>query len=396
MLERYIVAQTLATYLSSCLTKYISELTQLCEIDSKTFHTAGINQMADWVCNWVRPHHWQVRKWLDEETGNSIMVTVRGGNPNGLRVLLATHLDTMFPRTAFEQLSLRRDGDHLICPGVAANKSGLLSGLYAMESLENLELLEPFGCISLFCGSDEEDEEHGMNSSTALLRELAPNYDVSFVLEAGCENGDIIGGRKGCGQFILDNRSQTLNANDVTPSISENSIMALVRQIIALQQLNGMQAGISVNVGVVQGEASPFYEIASARAEIAAWVTSSKEKEAVSTAITHIASIPFIFGITTTLKCDWRFAPVEETPENRALAILAKTCARELNFDVAITRVRGLSYANILAGLGLPILDGLGPSGGYLHTPYEYINVSSIMPRIALLVLLMVLKARQM
>ena len=46
-------------------------------------------------------------------------------------------------------------------------------------------------------------------------------------------------------------------------------------------------------------------------------------------------------------------------------------------------------YAQHLADMGLPVLDGLAPIGGLDHSPREYILISSIVPRTALLALLM-------
>ena len=71
-----------------------------------------------------------------------------------------------------------------------------------------------------------------------------------------------------------------------------------------------------------------------------------------------------------------------------ALADLAVRCAAELGFETAAASTGGLSYANLLAALGLPVLDGLGPIGGLDHSPNEYILVDSIVPRTALLALL--------
>jgi glutamate carboxypeptidase len=77
------------------------------------------------------------------------------------------------------------------------------------------------------------------------------------------------------------------------------------------------------------------------------------------------------------------------TPQIVALAGLADACAQELGFSVHAASTGGVSYANYLASLGLPALDGLGPIGGLDHSPDEYILVSSIVPRTALLALLM-------
>lgn len=55
----------------------------------------------------------------------------------------------------------------------------------------------------------------------------------------------------------------------------------------------------------------------------------------------------------------------------------------------------GGSYANPLSSLGLALLDGLGPVGGKLHSPDEYIMIPSIVPRIALVALLMLRSVAQ-
>ena len=50
----------------------------------------------------------------------------------------------------------------------------------------------------------------------------------------------------------------------------------------------------------------------------------------------------------------------------------------------------GASDANTTAGMGVPTLDGLGPIGGMDHSPQEYLEVASIVPRTTLLAALIV------
>jgi len=45
----------------------------------------------------------------------------------------------------------------------------------------------------------------------------------------------------------------------------------------------------------------------------------------------------------------------------------------------------GASDANPVAGLGVPTLDGLGPIGGADHSPGEWLDLGSVVPRMALL-----------
>jgi glutamate carboxypeptidase len=41
--------------------------------------------------------------------------------------------------------------------------------------------------------------------------------------------------------------------------------------------------------------------------------------------------------------------------------------------------------ANLIAGTGTPCLDGLGPIGGADHTPEEWLDLTTVHERVALL-----------
>jgi glutamate carboxypeptidase len=64
---------------------------------------------------------------------------------------------------------------------------------------------------------------------------------------------------------------------------------------------------------------------------------------------------------------------------------LARSIGRELGFEVEETATGGGSDANTTAATGTPTLDGLGPIGGDAHTPAEWIEIESVVPRTALL-----------
>ncbi len=63
----------------------------------------------------------------------------------------------------------------------------------------------------------------------------------------------------------------------------------------------------------------------------------------------------------------------------------AQAIARALGFEVRDAATGGASDANTTSGMGVPTLDGLGPIGGLDHSPDEYLEVASIVPRTALL-----------
>jgi glutamate carboxypeptidase len=375
-------------YLVERLPHYIDELRALCAIECPTSSKAGVDQAAAWVEHWAASRRWEIQRWPDEVVGNSVTVTTRGAGR--LRVMLVAHLDTVYAIGTAAERPMRAEQGRLIGPGTCDNKSGLLSALYAIAALEDLGLMAQIGALTVVCGADEETD---MASSLVLLRELAPHYDIALVLEAGRENGDIVGARKGGGHFVLECFGRAAHAG-VEPEKGAHAILAMAHQIVALQALNGIRPGVTVNVGVLAGGSVPNAVPDYARAEIDARVVRPEDVAVVAQAIAEIAERGVVPGVTAKLSGGFRIGPMAKTPAIGALAELAVACAGELGFSMGVASTGGISYANLLAELGLPVLDGLGPVGGLDHSPFEYIEIDSIVPRTALLALL-VLRAAE-
>jgi glutamate carboxypeptidase len=82
--------------------------------------------------------------------------------------------------------------------------------------------------------------------------------------------------------------------------------------------------------------------------------------------------------------------PMACTAGNLLLARRAQEIAQQLGFTVNHTTTGGISDGNYASDFGYPALDGLGPIGGLDHSPNEYLELSSVAPRAALLAGLMV------
>ena len=60
-----------------------------------------------------------------------------------------------------------------------------------------------FGRITYVCNPDEEI---GSPFSGPVIRELAPQHDAAFVLEAARANGDIVSARNGITDYAVDDQ----------------------------------------------------------------------------------------------------------------------------------------------------------------------------------------------
>src|SRR5947209_4100215 len=119
-------ATALTAYLEPLLPTYIEELRQLCAIECPTAYKPGVDEAGDWVRRWVTGRGWELQEFPDELSGNGLAATIRGGRPNGVRVMLVAHLDTVYPVGIAAERPMRHEGDVLLGPGTADNKSGLL------------------------------------------------------------------------------------------------------------------------------------------------------------------------------------------------------------------------------------------------------------------------------
>jgi glutamate carboxypeptidase len=90
-------------------------------------------------------------------------------------------------------------------------------------------------------------------------------------------------------------------------------------------------------------------------------------------------------GTRVTVEGEMHRPPMPRTPAIAGLYGTAAGIAAELGFDLPEHAVGGGSEANLAAGAGATVLDGLGPIGAGSHALDEYIVVSSIVERAALL-----------
>jgi glutamate carboxypeptidase len=68
--------------------------------------------------------------------------------------------------------------------------------------------------------------------------------------------------------------------------------------------------------------------------------------------------------------------------------------ASRIGFETRDVSTGGASDANTTSGMGVPTIDGLGPIGGMDHSPEEYLEVDSIVPRTTLLAALVLATGR--
>jgi len=371
-------AEHLRAYLESKRAAYLDDLSVLSSMDCGTYDKPGVNAAGAMLRARLEDLGLAVEVHDGGTLGSSLVARWHGHGT--AKLLLLGHLDTVYPAgwPAAHPFEIR--GDVALGPGTCDMKAGVLAGLYALDALRATGF-DHYGEIAYLLTSDEEI---GAPSSRWLIEREARGRDAVLVLEAGRENGGIVSARKGVAFFTLTTHGRAAHAG-VEPEKGRNAILALAHHIVALQALNGVVPNATLNVGVVDGGMRPNVVPEEASAQVDVRAADHAALEAIIAAIRAQAARLTVPETTAELAGGISYPPMEKTPASARLVEWCQEAAREAGFTVRDAVTGGGSDGNTTAALGVPTLDGLGPVGGLDHSPREYIEVASVVPRIAML-----------
>jgi glutamate carboxypeptidase len=297
--------------------------------------------------------------------------------------LLLGHADTVWPVGTLERMPFAVRAGHARGPGVYDMKAGLVQIVAALDALDGLGLAPPATPV-VFVNTDEEI---GSAESGRWIAWLAQAAARAFVLEPALgPEGRLKTARKGVGKFHVVVRGRGSHAG-LAPEEGASAILELSHVVQRLHALSDLAAGISVNVGMIEGGQRPNVVAPEARAIVDVRVPTAEAARRVEAEILAIeattpgATVEFTGGIGR--------PPLERTPRNRRLWAQAQEAARCLGLDLTEGTAGGGSDGNTTS-LFTATLDGLGAVGDGAHADHEFAEVDRIAERAALLALLLV------
>lgn len=364
--------------IQSQLQAYLADLRCLVAIDSGAYDKAGGNRVNAWLEDRLVRAGFAIQRFPQKDTADHLLARLRGAGK--AKILLLGHSDTVYPRGTAARRPLRLVGDRLMGPGACDMKAGLLSGIYAIETLQRLDFAD-FDTLDFLCVADEEVDER---NSFLLIRESLQGCDAVLTLEAARENGDIVTARKGNAVIRARARGRSAHAG-VEPEKGRNAISGLMRRLLQVEALAKPEAGVTINIGTIAGGTMPNVVPERAEASIDIRAFEQRELDDLTAQIRAIFAQAGDDDIAFTLRHRLASPPMPRSDNVARLERLAAQAANSLGFALRGVSTGGASDSAFAAQAGVPVLDGLGPIGGLDHGPDEYILKSSIVPRTALL-----------
>jgi glutamate carboxypeptidase len=215
-----------------------------------------------------------------------------------------------------------------------------------------------------------------------LIEFLAKESGLVLVLESALVDGSLKTWRKGVGEFWVRVRGRAAHSGGAHAE-GRNAIEEMAHQVLAIQKLTDYEKGTTLNVGVIRGGTVSNVVPEEAVIQVDVRVMQPGEWERLEDRMRALR--PVLDGTSLEISGGLNRGPMPFDETMKATFEKAKSIAAELGIEIKAGGTGGGSDANIVAPLGIPVLDGLGAVGEGYHSEREYIFADSLQERARLL-----------
>ena len=356
----------------------IETIKKIVEIESPSRFVAGSRAVVDLLVAEAEKSSLdlQIERIFADDYGEHLLIRAFP-KVSGKQILLLGHTDTVHPVGAKKFNPTRVENGRLYGGGAFDMKANAVLMLEILRAFNELKL-QPTRSITILLTCDEEI---GSQTGREIVEREAVRAEFCLVGEPSA-TGKVKTGRKGTGNYTLTAHGVPAHAG-LDPERGASAIAELARQIALVELLSDAAQGTTVNVCTFSGGTATNVIPERAECSIDARFTSLSEAARIENDLRKLAS--FDERVTLELSGALNRPPLERTASVVKLYEAAREIAREFGGELGETQVGGASDGNLVGALGVPVLDGLGISGGGAHTHEEFIFTDDIPPRAALI-----------
>lgn len=314
--------------------------------------------------------------------GRNLRVTFHGDQPELEHLLLLGHIDTVHPIGTLQHQPWRVFQDRAEGPGIFDMKGAIAVAVEALACIAGRHL-RPRRTVRMLITCDEEIGSHG---SRDLIAECAAEAGVAIVPEPALPDGSAKTRRKGVGTYRMEAHGRAAHAG-IDPRSAVSATAEIAHQVLACLALADPAMGTTLNIGTIGGGTASNVVAAHAWATIDTRFVEPAEGDRIDRALADLA--PRLAGASVKVNRNELRPPLVRTPQVAALYEQAREVAAGLGVVLGEGATGGGSDGSLVAALGVPTLDGLGPRGGGAHAADEHILLSDLPFRVALMVRLL-------
>jgi glutamate carboxypeptidase len=358
----------------------LQTLEQLVNVDSGTGDVAGGRKVASLLVPRLKALGMDVQTVAAEapDLPENVVATLKGTGHG--RILMIGHIDTVFGPGTVAQRPFRIVDDRATGPGVSDEKGGVVEGLYALQILHDVGF-KNFDQITFLI---ETSEERGSPGTQALIKRLVAAADVELNLEPGDPPDVLTVWRKGSTTFHIDVKGRAAHAG-VAPQDGRNAAVELIHQVQADDVFPKSGEGITANLTLMSAGSRENIIPENASAAINVRVRDKADFDRVEQAYRANATKTQVPDTSVAVSRTPAFPPLASNPGTDALSARAEAIYAGIDRKIGRGGNGGASESALAYEAGVPALDGLGPVGGGFHSDKEYLDLTTVTPRLYLL-----------
>ena len=350
-------------------------LEELVNIDSGSYDKPGVDAVGTHIAAFLAGEGIPVTTIPVAGYGDALRAQVAGSGGGNRPVVLMGHRDTVFPNGEAGQRPFRIAEGRAYGPGVADMKAGLVMNAFVLAAYHRAGGA-PVPLVGLFTG----DEEIGSPASRPIIEETARGARAVLNSEPGRPTGNVVTGRKG-GVFMQLAVSGKAAHSGGNYAEGRSAILELAHKTVAFHAITDLDRGTTVNVGLVSGGQSVNTVAPRATCEIDLRYVTPADREAAMDRISAIVAASTVPGTTAHLTIRGEFLPLVQDEASRALFETYARVSAGQGVPVEGEFTGGCADSGFTASVGCPTLCAVGPVGGRAHSPEEYLEVGSLVPR---------------
>ncbi|MBH3460738.1 M20/M25/M40 family metallo-hydrolase [Pseudomonas putida] len=363
---------------------YLATVKQLVNVDTGTGQAPGLKTVSALLVERLKALGAEVKTSpASPSAGDNIVGTFKGTGSKSF--LLMVHYDTVFlPGTAAKR-PFKVEGERAYGPGVADAKGGVAMILHSLKLLQD-EKFKGFGTLTVLFNPDEET---GSSGSKAIIAELARKHDYVFSYEPPDKDAVTVA-TNGINGVFLEVKGKSSHAGSA-PEAGRNAAMELAHQMLQLKDLGDPAKGTTVNWTMVKAGDKRNIIPASATAEADMRYSDLSESDRVLADAQRLVQKKLIDGTEVTVRLDKGRPPLAKNAGSEQLAKTAQALYAKIDRNIEPIAMRfgtDAGYAYVPGSEKPAVLETMGVVGAGLHANDEYIELSSIAPRLYLTVAL--------
>jgi glutamate carboxypeptidase len=360
-------------------------LKRLVEIDSGTSQIENVDRVQDVIKSHLDElgfkTTYEVNPLGPTKSGKLLIGILQGETSDFITFI--THADTVFEKNSgFSGYHV--EGDSARGPGVIDDKGGLVVALDGLRQYLSSHK-KPHYSLRFISSPSEETGSEGFIEDFKKIS-LATKLVLGF--EPSLDDGSIVESRRGNRWYLISITGREAHAGrDHKKGI--NACLDLANKISKISSFTDYAKDVTVSIGRIEGGQDKYNVVCGfAQAKIDTRFSSIEQRDILQKKIDQVISGPAVHSALDDVAASVKIETANDCPPFSVSPESQKFIHAYQDAVFSVEKVKsksvkspGSADSNNFSRPGVAIIDGLGPTGGGMHTKEEHLALSSLKTR---------------